>query len=159
MLPHTTKRRITTNLKTKKQPDLPEKQAAWKSDNQVVKEETFIQTGMRRRDGSWGREVTWQGSGCYRLGRGWQTRQSHLHVQISWEEQLGSKIDCTTQGSRKETKASKPLIVKTCGSCSNRRNSQSHRKVCRRGPQDPRMYTSPPIWESAPERAQSTCGK
>ena len=109
--------------------------------------------------GTWGREDMWQGSKPGGPGGGWRTQRSHIHVQISWEEQLGSKIDCTTQGSRKETKASKPLIVKTCGSCSNRRNSQSHRKVCRRGPQDPRMYTSPPIRESAPERAQSTCGK
>ena len=30
--------------KNKKQPELPENQTAWKSDNQGVKEETFIQT-------------------------------------------------------------------------------------------------------------------
>ena len=35
-------------LKNKKQPELPENQTVWKSDNQVVKE-TFIQTD--RRDG------------------------------------------------------------------------------------------------------------
>ena len=50
-----------------------------------------------------------------------------------------------------ETKASKPLAVKTCGSCSGGRNSQFHRRVCRRDPQGPRMYTSPPTQESAPE--------
>ena len=47
-LPHTTKRRITTTL-NKKQPELPENQTAWNSDNQEVKE-TFIQTGRRGRD-------------------------------------------------------------------------------------------------------------
>ena len=34
---HTTKRRITTNLKTKENPELPENQTLWKSDNPVVK--------------------------------------------------------------------------------------------------------------------------
>ena len=47
LLPHTTKRKTTTNLKTKKQPELPENQTVWKSDNQGVKEETFIHTGRR----------------------------------------------------------------------------------------------------------------
>ena len=36
-----------TNLKTKKQPELPENQTVWKSNNQEVKEETFIQTSRR----------------------------------------------------------------------------------------------------------------
>ena len=48
-------------------------------------------------------------------------------------------------------KASKPLTIKTCGGCGSRRNSQSHRRVCWRDPQGPRMYTNPPTWESAPE--------
>ena len=39
LLPHTTKRRTTTNLKTKQ--ELPENQTIWKSDTQGVKEETF----------------------------------------------------------------------------------------------------------------------
>ena len=30
----------------------------------------------------------------------WQARWSHICVWISWEEQLGSKIDPETQGSR-----------------------------------------------------------
>ena len=40
--PCTTKRRTTTNLKSKKQPELPENRTVWKFDNQGVKEETFI---------------------------------------------------------------------------------------------------------------------
>ena len=61
--PHTTKRRIT-NLQTNKQtkPELPENQAVWKSDNQGVKEETFIQTGRRGRDRQTGGEDAQQGS-------------------------------------------------------------------------------------------------
>ena len=35
-------------FKNKKQPELPENHTVWKSDNQGVKEETFIQTGRRR---------------------------------------------------------------------------------------------------------------
>ena len=48
--PHTTKRRTTTNLKTKKQPELTENRTVWKFNNQGVKEETFIQTASQRRD-------------------------------------------------------------------------------------------------------------
>ena len=46
--PCTTKRRITTNLKTKNNQNCQRSQTAWKSNNQEVKEETFIQTGMPR---------------------------------------------------------------------------------------------------------------
>ena len=46
-------------------------------------------------------------------------------------------------------KASKPLAVKTCGGCRGGRNSQPHKRVCWRDPQGPRMYTKPPIQESA----------
>ena len=44
--------------KNKKQPELPENQTAWKSDNQGVKEETFIQTGRKGRGG----QLRWIGS-------------------------------------------------------------------------------------------------
>ena len=39
------------HLKAKKQPELPENQTVWKSDNQGVKEETFIQTCRNDTDG------------------------------------------------------------------------------------------------------------
>ena len=59
LLPHTTKRRTTTNLKTNKQknqPGLPENPTVWKSDTQGVKEETFTQTCRRVETSSQGRE-------------------------------------------------------------------------------------------------------
>ena len=43
-------------FKNKKQPELTENQTVWKSNNQEVKEETYIQTGRRGRDGQLGRE-------------------------------------------------------------------------------------------------------
>ena len=49
LLPCINERRITTNLKTLAT-RLPEKQIVWKSNNQGVKEETFIQTGRRSGD-------------------------------------------------------------------------------------------------------------
>ena len=103
--PRTTKTRSTTNLKTKTQRELTENQTVWKSDNQVIKEETFIQTGRRGGDGQLGREDSQQGSGWW-TGRGGclQTGQSHIHVQINWEEQLGSETDPTTQSSSGEIK-------------------------------------------------------
>ena len=39
-------------LKKKKQPELTKNWTVWKSDNQGVKEETFIQTGRRGGDAS-----------------------------------------------------------------------------------------------------------
>ena len=47
---------MTTNLK-RKQPEPPENLTVWKSDNQGVKEETFIQTARRGREGQLG----WRG--------------------------------------------------------------------------------------------------
>ena len=72
--PRTTKRRTTTNLKTKKQLELPENQPLWKSNSQAVKEETFIQTGRKGGDGQLG----WRGH----MARWWLEDQAvpHLHV-------------------------------------------------------------------------------
>ena len=71
--PHTTKRR-TTNLKTKKQPELPENRIVWKSDNEGVKAETFIQTGRRGRDGQLG----WKGCTARWWLEDWAV--PHLHA-------------------------------------------------------------------------------
>ena len=40
--PYATTRRITTNLKTKNHPELPENRNVWKPDNQGFKEIIFI---------------------------------------------------------------------------------------------------------------------
>ena len=68
--PRTTKRGTTTDLKNKNQPELPENQTVWKSDNQGVKEETFIQIGRRGRDGQLGRKDSWQGGSWQTQGGG-----------------------------------------------------------------------------------------
>ena len=44
-------------FKNKIKPELPENQTVWKSNNQGVIEETFIQTGRRGRD----RQLGWRG--------------------------------------------------------------------------------------------------
>ena len=49
--PRTTKRQTTTIKKKKQNPELTENRTVWKPDNQRVKEETFIQTSRRGRDG------------------------------------------------------------------------------------------------------------
>ena len=41
----------SNKFKNGKKPELTENQTVWKSNNQGVKEETFIQTGRRGRDG------------------------------------------------------------------------------------------------------------
>ena len=55
-------------FKNKKQPELTENQTVWKSDNQGVKEETFIQSGRRGGNRQPGREDLRQGSAG---GPGW----------------------------------------------------------------------------------------
>ena len=99
-LHHTTKRGIKTNLKMKKQPELPDYKTAWKSDNQGVKEETFFQTSSRGREGIVGLRGCSARQQLVDQAR-WQLtdRISHIPVLISWEEQLGSQTNCTPQGS------------------------------------------------------------
>ena len=85
-------------------------------------------------------------------GGSWWTRRSHICMQKTLRGQLGSKTDCTTpQGSSTEKKASKPLVVKTGGNCSSKRNSHPHRRASWKDPQGPTMCTNPPTQESAPE--------
>ena len=58
-------------IKNNKQPELPENQTAWNSDNQGFKE-TFIQTGRRGGDRQLGREDPWQSGRPHGWGRsGW----------------------------------------------------------------------------------------
>ena len=46
-LPQHNQKKDNNEFKNKKQPELPENQTVWKSDNQEVKEETFILTCRR----------------------------------------------------------------------------------------------------------------
>ena len=52
-----------------------------------------------------GRRIKWTRQLLTQQGKQggcWQTRWSHICIQINWEEQLGSKTDHTTQGSSME---------------------------------------------------------
>ena len=72
-------------FRNKKQLELTENRTVWKSDNQGVKEETFIQTNRRGGDGQPGGEDSWQGGGWQtRRGGSLQTGWSHIHMQINW---------------------------------------------------------------------------
>ena len=78
---------------------MTENQTVWKSNNQGVKEDTFIQTGRRGGDTQLGREDSQQnGSWWTPQGSGWQNLRSHIRVQINQEEQSGSETDCATPG-------------------------------------------------------------
>ena len=48
--PHTTTAKITSRLQNKYHPESSENRAVWKSNNQGIKEATFIQIGRRGRD-------------------------------------------------------------------------------------------------------------
>ena len=99
MLPHTTKRRITTNLKPLSNQKCHKNQTAWNSNNEEVKE-TFTQTGRRGTDK--------------------QLRGEDVCKATDCRDEAGL--------AKQETEDSK-LAVKYCGSCNGRRNSQSHRRV------------------------------
>ena len=75
---------------------MPGNRSIWKSDNQGVKEEPFIQTGRRGRNGQQGEEDSWEDSG-------WRQQLANQVVphcmQLNREEQLGSERDRATQGS------------------------------------------------------------
>ena len=79
-------------FKNKKQPELIENQTAYKSDNQGVKKETFVQTGRRGGDG----QPEWR-----RLAeRRWLAERvvPHLHVDKPGGT-TGSQTNPATQGS------------------------------------------------------------
>ena len=86
------------------------------------------------------------------LGGGLRTGQAHIHMQINQEEQIGSEIHHATQSSSMGRYSLKPLTENTCGGWGGSgRNSQPYRRVRWKDPRGPRMYTSPPTRESAPE--------
>ena len=60
-LPRTTKRRINNQSKINKQPEVPENETAWNSDNQRIKETVNQnnQTGKNRGQGGGPREQGW----------------------------------------------------------------------------------------------------
>ena len=118
------------NLKTKNNQNC-HKIELWKSDNQGVKEETFIQPGR------WGREDSWQG-GNWRMG--WL----HICVQITRKNNLGARQIVQTRSVGWGNKASKPLVVKAQEGCCGGRNSQSHRRVHWINQQPPTTHTKPP---------------
>ena len=116
----------------------------WKSNNQRVKEETFIQMDRRGRD----LQLAWRG-----LSARWRLVDQVVPHLCAVPEGTTGEQDrpCKPGFQCRENKASKPLTVKTCRGCGSGRNSQPHRRVHWRDQQGPRMYTNPPTWESAPE--------
>ena len=92
MHPHTTRRRTTTNLKTNNNQNC-QKIKLYRSPTtkELKKKHSSRPVGGVETGGSGG-EDSWQVCG-------WQTGQSHIQVQINWEEQLGSETDCGTLGS------------------------------------------------------------
>ena len=98
-----------------KQPDLPENWTIQKSDNQEIKEETFIQTGRRGRDGQpvhrgcaagqWTRQVRQEGPGLVlRATRGhWSIifLASECYEICTWEKWYHSECN-VSNGLRNE---------------------------------------------------------
>ena len=104
LLPHTTKRRITTNLKTiNSQKCQKIKLNGTLTTKELKKHSSRLVGGVEM--GSWAERT------CGKVA------------------DLSRKVALAKQ----ETKDSKPLAVKHCGGCKGGRNSQSHRRVCWKG--------------------------
>ena len=95
---HTTKRRTTTNLKTKNNQNCHKIKLYGSLTTKELKKKHSSRLVGRAEMGSWGREDSQQG-GSWRIGwKRWWLVVPHLHGE-NWEEQLGSKTDHATQGS------------------------------------------------------------
>ena len=91
LLPHTTKRRTTANLKTKNKNCQKTELNGSPTTKELNKKHSYrLLEGVER--GSWGREDVWQGGG-------WWIGIPHNHMWIKWEEQLRNKTNHATQGS------------------------------------------------------------
>ena len=106
--PHTTKRRTTTNLKTKSNQNYQKIELYGSLTIKELKNKHSSRLLGGVETGSQGGEDSLQGSS-------WQSRQSNICMWINWEEQLESETDCATQGSSIGNKASKPLTKKPMG--------------------------------------------
>ena len=90
--PCTTKKRTTTNVKTKNNQNCHKIELYGSPTTKELKKKHSLGLVGRMEMGSWGREVVWQGGS-------WRTGQSHIYVWINQEEQLGSETDHAAQGS------------------------------------------------------------
>ena len=122
-VPPLTTKRATTNLKTKNNQDC-QKVKLWKSDNQGVKEETFILTGRGRDGQAAGAESKRDKVVAGRVGGPTFVRG------YTWRNNWGARQTTQHRVPVQGNKASKPLTEKTCGCCDTGRNSQPHRRVC-----------------------------
>ena len=149
--PCTTKRKTTTNLKTKNNYNCQKiKLYGSLTIKELKKHSSRLIGGVEM--GSYGREDSWQGGV-------WQTRQTHICAWINPEERLGRETDWATQGSITGKQSLKTFNrKKICGDWGSRRNSWPHRRVWWRDPQGPRIYTNPPTWESAQEEPNLLVG-
>ena len=154
MPPQTTKRRTTTNLKTKNHQNCQKIELYRNLTTKKLKKKHSSRPVGGAETGSWVERTQGKAGGPGQM-RKWladRVKQQlvdwgpHICMQINWVEQMGSETDLPTQGS-----SLKPLTEKTYGGCGSGRNSQPHRRVCWRDRQGPRMYTNPPTQESAPE--------
>ena len=97
-------------FKNKKQPELTENQTIWKSDNQGVKEETFIQTSRRGGDGQPGGEDTRQGSSWWTR---WQTMQPRVPARGNKASNLWLKTPVGVEAAVGETPSLTEFVGET----------------------------------------------
>ena len=93
MPPRTIKRRKTTNLKTKNNHNCQKIKLYGSPKTKELKKKHSSRPIGGVETGSQDREDTQQGGS-------WRSGWSHICVRTNWKEQLGSKLDHATQGSR-----------------------------------------------------------
>ena len=104
----------------KKQPELPENLMVWRSDNQGVKEETFIQTGRKARDG----QPVWEDAlqGGRRGWARWCLAEWEVPHCMDKEGGITGERDrlCHPGFQPGKLKHQKLLALQTCGDCGRR---------------------------------------
>ena len=110
MLPHTTKRKTTTNLKTTNNQNYHKIELYGSLKTKGIKKKHSPRLVGGAETGSWlerthGKAVAgglWQLVDQGKQGGDWQSRWSHIHLWINREELLGRETDHMTQGSSVE---------------------------------------------------------
>ena len=139
MPPRTTKRRTTTNIKTKNTWNCQKIELYGSLTTKLLKKKHSFKLlgGAGMGSQGWGRREDTQQCSVGRPGptRWWLADWlvPRLHARQTTQPRVPAR----------EKKALKLMTTKTCGDCGGRSNSQPHRRVGWRDPQSPRMYTNP----------------
>ena len=140
-----TKRRTTTNLKTKNNQNCQKIELYGSPTTKELKKKHLYRLVGRAEDAQQG--------GNWRTGwvRWWLADWVVPHLHADKPGGTTGEQDRLYNPGFQYREIKPQTSEKTCGGCRGGINSQPRGRVCWRDPQGPRMYTNPPTWESAPK--------